>query len=85
MEVLFQREDGRRATAVILAAHRRTLRVVSPGLAETAEWTRTDGEWRDELGRRIEIEALLSSDVADCSQFCAGIWPLAMAAGRPLD
>lgn len=82
MRIQVQFGKGGRAEAVLLAANRRTMRVVLEGAADTQQWEMFDGAWRDENGVPIEIEALIAVSGTDWRAFCraVGAAPIAMGA-----
>lgn len=47
----------------MLAVSSRQIRVVVQGSAETEEWQKVDGTWRDEDGDEVDIEALIAIDM----------------------
>ena len=77
MQILIQRENGTRSSAVVLTASTNRMRVVVRGCSETEEWQNLDGVWRDESGAQIEIEALIAITARDWSR--VGEEPLAWA------
>ena len=82
MTISIRLENGVRTEAVLLAGSRDRLRLAVPGSGDTNEIARSDGEWRDENGRRVEIEAIFA-DSADDAAFWSEAHPLTLTAGGP--
>ena len=77
-------QNGLRVEAVLLAASRERMRVAIDSQRDTIELHKVDACWYTEEGTAIEIEALIPIAGTDVSQFCAGVYPRANAAGRSL-
>jgi hypothetical protein len=79
MQMTFQR-NGVRAEAIVLAVSPDRMRIAERGRADTVELNLQDGCWRDERGKRIEIEALIAID----ESALAGLAPRTLSAGSLL-
>ena len=77
-------QNGLRAEAVVLTADNERMRVVIDSQRDTMELRKVDACWYTEDGAEIEIEALIPLAGTNVSQFCAGVYPRANAAGRSL-
>jgi len=81
MRMTFQREDGALVEAVLLTANRFQMRIVPVGVGDTVELTMDDGCWRDERGRRMQIEAMLATEGVDTLAILADFYPRTAVAG----
>jgi hypothetical protein len=75
-------EAGRRSEAMLLAAGKDRMRLAPRGSSDTLELTMVAETWYDERGRRVTIAAILALDGADCSDFCADVYPRVATAGQ---
>jgi hypothetical protein len=62
MRMILQYEDGRRASAVILATSRDRMRVVFRDGRDTTELRLFENQWMSEDGDAVDVEALLVED-----------------------
>jgi hypothetical protein len=62
MRMILQYEDGRRASALILARSRDRMRVVFQDARDTTELRLLENQWMSENGDAVDIEALLVED-----------------------
>jgi len=77
MLMSMQPEMGARCEAVVLAAGKDRMRLAAVGEHDTIELTMVAGQWFDEGGRRIAIDAMVALDGMEYSHIC----PRAIAAG----
>ena len=82
MHILIRFESAVEVEALLLAAGRDRMRVVIPRQRDTVDLTRSEGCWRTESEQVVEIAGLISVAGADCSHFCAEVYPKTMSAGR---
>ena len=82
MRMLIRYKGEVEIEALLLAAGRDRMRVVVPQQRDTVDLTRSEGCWRTESEQVVEIAGLISVAGADCSQFCAEVYPKTMSAGR---
>jgi hypothetical protein len=69
VRILIQRDNGR-TKALLLAASKQKMRVAVAGSGDSEEFTSIGGQWHDESGQTIELEALLPIVGVDCSAVC---------------
>ena len=76
-------QDGRRDQAVLLAASRDRMRIVTKSQRDAIELQKLDTCWFTEAGDEIEIESLVPLAGTDASGFCSEVYPRTAAASGP--
>jgi hypothetical protein len=79
MTIRFQ--NGRRDEAVLLAANRDRIRIVTRSRRDAIELRNVNAYWFMEDWTAIEIETFIPLEGTDVSAFCAEVYPRTFAAG----
>jgi hypothetical protein len=72
MRLILRYPNGMRAEALLLAREDDLLRIIMRGFEETLELRLHEGEWHDEQGQRVSIEAMLCSPPQAAQVMTAG-------------
>jgi hypothetical protein len=81
MRMMIRFQNGVRGEAVLLAANAQQMRVAFHARGDVKQLNRDSaGCWHNESGEPLEIEALIPLAGTDVENFCAELYPRALAA-----
>jgi len=80
MEMLLSYQDGQRLNAVLLAGGNGTLRIALERHPDAVELRSIEGEWFDENGRAVEIDAITTDGEMSLPEIRARFVPRAYQA-----
>jgi hypothetical protein len=80
MYTLIVLPGGRQVDALLLSASSDRMRMVIPGLADTAEFQLIEGRWTSETGGHVELEAILAGNPADVRRVLENARPRTLSA-----
>ena len=84
MRLVIQYSNNCRSDAVLLAADRRTMRIIPTGERDTLELHRENDCWYLENGEPVEIESLVLTPGMEAATFCSSVYPRTLTAGNRL-
>ena len=84
MKLVIRYSNSSRSEAVLLAADRRTMRIIAAGERDTEELHSENDRWYMENGESVEIESLVMIPGMEAATFCSYVYPRTMTAGQRL-
>ena len=80
MLLILKYQNGARGDAILLAANRHRMRLISPNCIDTIEFQLKNRRWVSTDGCVVEIEAAISDGRADMAGFASHLWHAVNAA-----